>query len=698
MRLTSFIRSKVPRRMVAIQTITLVACLPTMVQASPTATGFFHTQGTQIIDPQGNPYIAKGIAVSNWLTVEAYALGIDAFDDRHLNSDSDLENNLLRLLLGNSEALDAFWQEYRNNYVTEQDIQTFKNWGFNSVRIPFNYRLLSPQDEPDVYLEEGFAWMDKLIGWCKDAGMSVLLDMHACPGGQNHEPHSDPEYSYWDQNESGKYVERGVQVLLEQNDDYTFRTGRTREFNKARTASVWKKIAERYKDEPAIIGYELVNEPYYYYSTDVTDESLRELFIQIVSAVREVDINHIVYVSGNIFSEMIDGLLPPFDSNMGIGFHRYWRETGYADGKVQEYLDARETHQVPFLLTETGENSNTWFYEVSQLMTGLDIGWYFWGFKKIPKTAQAYEISISEDYAYVIEHWREMDDFDAERIQRGLMDLAQAVKTENCRYEPGYFESLHDPMFNVESKPYDPENVLQIPGRIPAVHYDVGNQGVAYSDTRYKNEEYQGVGWNLGWVYRNDGVDIQRSNGTADVDVYVFETEVGEWMYYTVDVVESGCYLARFQVLSGNGGALQLMGLTGEIPIPGNDDNDNTWQVVSHDNNVWFDQGRTKLKLRFGTSGVDIAWMEFEFVACDDYDNDIDNSNDENSPAQENPIEEQEEIDEEQELEHPDEQVDDSFDLDGGREGEPSSATTLWNVRAASACLLMVGLLGLWTL
>jgi len=35
-------------------------------------------------------------------------------------------------------------EHYMNIYVTEEDIQKIAWWGVDSIRLPFNYRLLTP--------------------------------------------------------------------------------------------------------------------------------------------------------------------------------------------------------------------------------------------------------------------------------------------------------------------------------------------------------------------------------------------------------------------------------------------------------------------------------------------------------------------------------------------------------------------------
>lgn len=438
--------------------------------------------------------------------------------------------------------------------------------------------------------------------------------------------YADPEYKYWQSEDGIVWTERGVQVLWEYNEEYYQATGRTPEFNKNRTAEIWREIAERYRDEPIILGYELANEPYYYASAGITDDDLRQFLIQVTEAVREVDSNHIIFVEGNIFAEEIGGLLPPFDDNMAIAFHRYWRETGYTDGVVQQYLDAREEYNVPFLMTESGENSDPWIHEMRQLMESNGIGWMFWGFKKVGGIAVHYEVDVTEDYQYVLDNWRDSQP-DPVRIKNGLMELAEASKSENCRIQPGYFAAMVDPTFSSEPKPF---TNVSLPGIVYAAHYDVGNQGIAYLDTRYKNEEYQGTGWNLGWIYRNDGVDVTITSDDSDersVGYHVFSMETGEWMKYTLNVSQEGLYRITSRVRN-TAGVECSFGLAGseveattapdsgallhDVVIPANH---TSWTDLENPATVYFPSGVQVMTLVVIEGGMELAWMNFEFVS-----------------------------------------------------------------------------------
>src|SRR5262249_53946766 len=62
--------------------------------------------------------------------------------------------------------------------------------------------------------------------------------------------------------------------------------------NQARFIALWRAIAERYKREPVIAGYDFLNEP----RPTATRKQWHELAARTAAAVREVDREHILFV------------------------------------------------------------------------------------------------------------------------------------------------------------------------------------------------------------------------------------------------------------------------------------------------------------------------------------------------------------------------------------------------------------------
>lgn len=546
----------------------------------------------------------RGNALSHWLTPEAYALRLNAVHSRHLGSSSSLKARI-RELIGAADA-DAFWLSYQTNFVTEADIADMAAEGFNTIRIPFNYRLLSPENQPGVYSEEGFQVLDRVIEWCRNNDLGVILDMHACPGGQSHDAPSDPEHTYWAWDEGlQNWLEFGVACLWKFDEDYFARTGRTPEFNKQRTVDIWRHIANRYKDEPALIGYELINEPFLPYGIHYPD--LRALLVQITAAVREVDTNHIIFVEGNYYAGTFEGLVPPWDSQTVLCFHKYWTTNTYS--AIANFVETAATWNMPVCMTESGENSNPWINQFVRLLEGNNVGWCMWGYKKVSSISAAFSAPITADYQYVIDNFRDLP-VNTTRFKNGLMQMAQKVRTSQCLFDPGWYGALFDPQFTTTPVPFV---ITTLPGMIYAVNYDVGNQGVSYSDTRYMNtENWDGPAYNNGWLYRNDGVDIQTTSDAAGFKVSWIDS--GEWLKFTVNIPSAGKYDITIRTASPNNtGRLQLYldanPLTSVVSIPRTGQWDNFRATTMKGVNL--PAGTHVLQARFPVGGFDFASLQF---------------------------------------------------------------------------------------
>jgi len=147
------------------------------------AAGFVQTQGTQLVDEDGKKLFFSGINLGNWLLWEGYLM----MGDFNYRTHTQFLNELEEAFGSKAKALE-FQHQWRLNYVNEQAIIDLKALGFNSVRVPFSYKLFW---QNNALANDGFEYFDRLIEWCKKHDMYILLDMHAAPGYQNPGDHSD---------------------------------------------------------------------------------------------------------------------------------------------------------------------------------------------------------------------------------------------------------------------------------------------------------------------------------------------------------------------------------------------------------------------------------------------------------------------------------------------------------------------------
>jgi endoglycosylceramidase len=150
--------------------------------------------------------------------------------------------------------------------LNEEIYRKMNRWGFNVVRLGILWDGLEPQ--PGQYNEEMFRCIDRNIAWAKKYGMYVVLDMHQdlysvkyADGAplwatlDEGKPHHTG--SIW----SDAYLlSPAIQTAFDnfwKNTPVADGSGVQDHY-----AALWKKLAERYADEPAVIGYDLMNEPF----------------------------------------------------------------------------------------------------------------------------------------------------------------------------------------------------------------------------------------------------------------------------------------------------------------------------------------------------------------------------------------------------------------------------------------------------
>lgn len=489
---------------------------------------FLTTSGKQILDKNGDPIILRGVGLGGWMLQEPYMMNFVGGADNQQQFRSKLES-----LIGETNTQE-FYDNWLDNFVTKTDIDSIASWGFNSVRLPMHYNLFTlttEQEEPgqNTWLDKGFEIVDNLLEWCKDNQLYLILDLHAAPGGQGY----DQGISDYDTSKPSLWES---------------------DANKQKMVALWDKLAERYKNEEWIGGYDILNEP----NWNLSGSEIRNLYVQVTNAIRSHDTNHIIFIEGNWFANDYTGLTPPWDDNMVYSFHKYWNVN--TQNTIQWVLDMRNQYNVPLWMGESGENSNVWFKEAISLFEDNDIGWAWWPWKRIETTVSSLSITSNSNYNAVVEYFKgNASAPSATNAYQGLLEIAEASKIENCQFRKDVIDAMLRQPSSDELKPFANHS---IPGLIHATHYDMGSQGIAYYDTEYGN--YSGSGgtttWNKGWVFRNDGVDISTSNsGGSNSNGYsVGYVRDREWIKYTVYVQQDGYYdLETTYAANESGGKLQ---------------------------------------------------------------------------------------------------------------------------------------------
>jgi endoglucanase len=521
-------KRRVMSKMIALLSILAIGCIPANSQ------GFLKADGKLIVNEKGEKVILRGMGLGGWMLQEGYM-----FKLANLGQQYKIKAKIQEVV--GEEKTKQFYEGWLKNHTTKADIDSMAAWGFNSMRLPMHYNLYTlPVDEEktpggNTWLEKGFAMTDSLLSWCKANKIYLILDLHAAPNGQGNDlPISDRD---------------PAKPTLWQSEPA-----------KQKTIALWRKLAERYANEPWIGGYDIINEPNYGFEDPEKDirgtnekknEPLRKLMIDITAAIREVDKKHIIIIEGNGFGNNYNGVLPAWDDNTVVSFHKYGNFNTVK--AINHFLELRDKYNVPLWLGESGENSNTWFYECIKLVESNDIGWAWWQNKKMNINNPS-EIKIPDGYSRLLDFWAGKGEKPSEEeAWKTLQQLLENLKIANNVVHPDVIDAMFRQVQSAETRPFR-NHVIGQSATIQAVDFDLGRQRLAYYDRDTASYHYTpGVNTrgNRGGAYRNDGVDIQR-NGT---EVNIFSIEDGEWLQYTVNVPKAGQYEISFEVASGSDSA-----------------------------------------------------------------------------------------------------------------------------------------------
>lgn len=189
----------------------------------------------------------------------------------------------------------------------------------NVVRLNMSYLLFEQDEQPYRYDREGWDWLDKQVAWARAAGVYLMLDMHAPQGG-----YQAPGYDgdFWDNPEP-----------------------------RQRLKALWTAIARRYRHEPQMAAYSLLNEP----CTDGRNDLWVAYARELAEAIRAVDENHLLNLEMDVEAGIPFALDLPnlmYDSH----FYEPWRYAAqfWRFGFQGRYGDPR----TPILPWEWREGAN----------------------------------------------------------------------------------------------------------------------------------------------------------------------------------------------------------------------------------------------------------------------------------------------------------------------------------------------------
>ncbi|KFH43073.1 Glucan endo-1,6-beta-glucosidase B-like protein [Hapsidospora chrysogenum ATCC 11550] len=83
------------------------------------------------------------------------------------------------------DAADEAFRKHWDTWTTREDIDLIASLGLNTIRIPVGFWIREDLvNDGEHYPRGGLEFLDRLVGWAKDAGLYVIMDLHGGPGSQ----------------------------------------------------------------------------------------------------------------------------------------------------------------------------------------------------------------------------------------------------------------------------------------------------------------------------------------------------------------------------------------------------------------------------------------------------------------------------------------------------------------------------------
>ncbi len=253
---------------------------------------------------------------------------------------------------------------HQDTWFTSSDLDAIQTTGMNFIRVPIGWNVFLNLD--GTWKSNPWTKIDWVVSQAAARGIYVLIDLHTAPGGG----------CPWGScgrigpNPNGFWGNATYQTWVE---------------------DIWKAIATRYQGNPAVAGYDLLNEPLIDYGEDAADVAQKsDFYDRIYDAVRAIDPDHAIFL-GAFFG--LDKIASPSTygwTNVVYEYHPYdmpnskdWTAQNQVVTNELAGLSAKLSNPgVPILYGEYSlyYNDDVW----ARFMAGLNasaVSWSNWSYK-----------------------------------------------------------------------------------------------------------------------------------------------------------------------------------------------------------------------------------------------------------------------------------------------------------------------------
>ena len=342
---------------------TLLSCLmfaSAEDNQSAEATGFTQedflvTKNQKLINRKGEEVRLKGVNLGAWMIWESWLCPYED-DLDHFTVLTVLEERF-----GREKAYELF-NTYMDNWITEYDLDEIKKMGFNCVRVPFWFRNFYYDDNGTKILDKNGEWDFSRLEWvvseCAERELYVVLDMHGAVGYQSDAPHS------------GKGKSCRLYEDSEQGERY-----------RKLTDELWAAIATRFKDEPAVAMYDLLNEPMCDVDCGELERRINNEFIytRLYNTVRAVDQQHIITMECIWTAIALPNKIFKGWDNVVYQVH-FYNDSNFIFN-LFAFFTKLIFSNVPMMMGEFFPHGDTTWKNCFKTMDRLNYSWFLWTYK-----------------------------------------------------------------------------------------------------------------------------------------------------------------------------------------------------------------------------------------------------------------------------------------------------------------------------
>ncbi|WP_263366758.1 glycoside hydrolase family 5 protein [Edaphobacter bradus] len=324
---------------------------------SPAQMTMLHASGRSIVNANGQVVPLTGVNLGGWFIMEKWMCPLDSgsLPDTY-SVIQELDN---RFGVATEQSLITTYQQ---NWITTTDLDNIKNAGFNVVRVPVWWGQFYPINNVSnaSWRSDAFTELDWLVTNATSRGLYVIIDMHGVVGSQS---------------TSGDTGQQNTNQYWTNSDD------------QGNTAYMWSQIANHYKGNLTIAGYDLMNEP----TGAPSDQDVINAYNNLYKSVRSADPDHMIFMEGTWGSWNWNMLPNPSQygwTNVVYEMHEYQfngSQSKVEQGSTNQVNDFNNhaNYNVPGYIGEFndfGYGSGTWNFSVSAYNKG-GLSWTMWAYK-----------------------------------------------------------------------------------------------------------------------------------------------------------------------------------------------------------------------------------------------------------------------------------------------------------------------------